>query len=123
MLPAEDDVVAAYAWVASRFALGKACSRPAIRAALREAEHLAEDVYEGPAALLYAFARSPRAFAGARTMTVLLVLAQVASSGQRLLPGLGPRELGGLVEDVRRGERTYAEVRAVLSDGLFPFGG
>ena len=123
MFPTEDAIVDAYAAVRLRFSVGKAFSRPAIRVALRDAEHLAEDVFESPAALLFAFARTPRAFAGFRTMTVLLALDQVRASGQRLLAGVGAQKLGDVVEAVVRRELVYDDVRAVFADALFPFGG
>lgn len=121
MFPTEDEVVEAYAWVSEQFALSAEISRPAIRAALREAEHLAEDAYESPAALLYAFARTPRAFGGHRTMTVLLARAQVTSSGQRLDAPLA--ELGELVRRTGRRDADYEECRAFFADKLFPFAG
>jgi hypothetical protein len=123
VFPTEDAIVDAYALVRVRFSLGQAFSRPAIRVALRDAEHLAEDVFESPAALLFAFARTPRSFAGFRTMTVLLALDQVRASGQRLLAGVGVQKLAEVVEGVVRREMVYDDVRTVFADALFPFGG
>lgn len=123
MFPTDLEIAETYAVVAERFGLGKASSDVAIRTALRDAEHLAEDVYESPAALLFAFARLPRAFAGFRTMTVVLALAQVRSSGQTLTAAGGPDALGDLVEKVRRRELAYEDVRAFFADALLPYGG
>lgn len=122
MFPSEDEVVRAYALVSERLALGKASSEVAIRAALRDAEHLAEDVFESPAALLFSFARTPRAFAGFRAMTTLLVLAQVGASGQTLTSA-SVESLGDLVDRVHRRELDYPEVRAFFADALLPYGG
>jgi len=122
MFPSDAEIVEAYAEVAQRLGLGKATSDVAIRSALRDAEHLAEDIYESPAALLFAFARTPRAFAGFRTMTVVLALAQVSSSGQTL--GAGRVEaLGALVDRAHRREVTYEDVRGFFADALLPYGG
>ncbi len=121
MFPTEAEVIAAYGEVARRFELDPRCSPAAVRSALRDAEHLAEDVFEGPAAVLYAFARVPRAFGGYRTMTVLLTLAQVGASGQVLQAG--PAELGELVERVAHEAAPYEEVRGFLAERLLPFGG
>ena len=82
---------------------------------------MTEDVFEGPAALLYAFARVPRAFAAPRTMTVLLTLAQASASGQHL--AATPRELAEWVERAARGELGYQDVRSALAERLLPFGG
>lgn len=123
MFPTEDAIVEAYGVIRARFDLGPSVSRPAVRAALRDAEHLAEDIFESPAALLFAFARTPRAFAGFRTMTVILAADQVRASGQRLTAGVGLAHLGERVEAVLRREATYEEIRAFFGDALFPFGG
>lgn len=121
MFPTEDEVVEAYAWVAQHYGLSPEHSRPAIRAALREAEHLAEDVYESPAAVLYVFARTPRAFGGHRTMTVLLTHAQVVSSGQRLDAALA--EVAELARTIARRDAAYEDARAFFAEKLFPFAG
>lgn len=123
MFPTEDEIVEAYVSVCVRLGLGDAVSRPAIRAALRDAEHLAEDIYESPAALLFAFARTPRAFAGFRTMTVILASDQIRTSGQRLAPRVGLGELAKVLEAVHAREMAYEDVRAFFADALFPFAG
>jgi hypothetical protein len=122
MFPTDREIADAYAAVAVRLGLGVASSDVAIRSALRDAEHLAEDVYESPAALLFAFSRVPRAFSGFRTMTVILALAQVRSSGQTLTAA-GVEALGDLVEKVHRRECAYEDVRAYFADALLPYGG
>ena len=123
MFPTEEEIVASYVSVHVRLGLGQPLSRPAIRAALRDAEHLAEDIFETPAAILFAFGRTARAFAGFRTMTVILAADQVRASGQRLAHGIGLREMGDVVEAVHARSKTYEEVRAFFGEALFPFAG
>ena len=121
MFPSEGEVLEAYAAVSTALGLPARVSAAGVRVALAGAEQLAEDVYEGPAAVLFAFARVPRAFAAPRTMTVLLTLAQADASGQHL--AATPRELAEWADGAARGELTYEEVRAHLAERLFPFGG
>lgn len=121
MFPSEGEVLEAYAAVCAALGLPTRASPAGVRVALASAEQLAEDVFEGPAALLYGFARVPRAFGAPRTMTVLLTLAQASSSGQHL--AATPAELAAWVDGVAGGELSYEEVRAALADRLLPFGG
>lgn len=121
MFPSEPEVLEGYAAMCVALGLPTRASAAGVRVALASAEQLAEDVFDSPAALLYAFARVPRAFGAPRTMTVLLTLAQAGASGQHL--AASPRELAEWAELAARGDWTYAEVRAALADRLFPFGG
>lgn len=121
MFPSEGEVLEGYAAVCASLGLPTRASPAGVRVALASAEQLAEDVFEGPAALLYAFARVPRAFAAHRTMTVLLTLAQASASGQHL--AATPRELAEWVERAARGELGYQDVRSALAERLLPFGG
>lgn len=100
----------------------RAPSAVAVRVALREADHLAEDVYDAPAALLYALARQDRAprplldraFAEA-------TLAAARRLGFRL--ELDAAALAALAADARAGRADYEAVRAAVAAHLDPFGG
>ncbi|HVH43730.1 MAG TPA: hypothetical protein VM925_15355, partial [Labilithrix sp.] len=71
---AEPDVLArAYARIARELGTDSKASETALRIALREADHLADDVYDIPGALLFALGRTPRCFAAFRAMSVLVV--------------------------------------------------
>ena len=55
VIPQLSAIVPAYAVIAAELGLPPRASEPAIRAALREADHLSDDIYDVPAALLFAF--------------------------------------------------------------------
>ncbi|MBX3231322.1 MAG: hypothetical protein KIT84_10290 [Labilithrix sp.] len=121
-------------WVADAATLARACARiapelgldakaseTALRIAMREADHLADDVYDVPGAVLFALGRTPRCFAAFRTMSVLVTQWQAKSLGFKL--DATPLELASILARVARGDADYAEVRAWAADRLFPFGG
>ncbi len=121
-------------WVAEPAMLVKACARiapelgldgkaseTALRVALREADHLAEDIYEVPAAVLFALGRTPRCFAAFRSMSVLATQWQAKALGFKL--EATPLEIGVVLGKVARSEIDYPAVRAWFADRLLPFGG
>ena len=121
-------------WVVSPGALAEACatiapelgldakaSETALRIALREADHLADDTYDVPGAVLFALGRTPRCFAAFRTMSVLATQWQAKALGFKL--EASPLELATVLGSVARSEMEYAEVRAWFADRLLPFGG
>lgn len=121
-------------WVAEPTALVQACARiapelgidpkaseTALRVAMREAEHLAEDIYDVPGAVLFALGRTPRCFAAFRSMSVLVTQWQAKALGFKL--EATPLELGVILGRVARSEIDYPSVRAWVADRLLPFGG
>lgn len=97
-------------------------SAAAVRIALREADHLAEDVYDAPAALLYALARQDRA---PRAVLDRAVGEATLEAARRLGFRLD-LEVGALAEiaaAARAGRSDYQAVRAALATHLDPFGG
>lgn len=111
----------AYPIIAAELGLSARSSEPAIRAALREADHLADDVYDVPAALLFAFGRNARSFAGFRAMSVLVAQWHAKSLGFKL--EASPEELADLLGLVALRERTFEDVRSFIGARLLPFGG
>lgn len=121
MVPSSEAVLRAYERLAPRLGLSPRASATAIRVALREADHLADDIYDVPAAMLFAFGRYPRCFAGFRTMSVLVVAWYASSLGFKL--DASPSELEKMLVSVARSESTFDEVRAWMGEKLLPFGG
>lgn len=114
-------LVAAWTTLAGELGLPPRASAPAIRAALREADHLADDVYDLPAALLFALGRNARCFSGFRAMSVLVVEWHAALLGFKL--EMTREELADMLGRVAVRERTHEEVRAWVAARLLPFGG
>jgi len=78
----EADVLArAYGRIAAEIGTAPRSSETALRVAIREADHLADDVYDVPGALLFALGRTPRCFGAFRTMSVLAVEWQTKTLG------------------------------------------
>jgi hypothetical protein len=96
-------------------------SEAAIRVALREADHLANDVYDVPAALLYALGHHSRCFAGFRAMSVLVVEWHTKTLGFKLTASRA--ELADALTRVALDEMTHEEVRGWVVERLLPFGG
>jgi hypothetical protein len=117
----ESALVRAHALIAVELGLDPRASETAVRVALREADHLVDDVYDVPAALLFALGRTPRCFTAFRTMSVIVVLFHAKALGFRL--ETSPEELAGLLLRVARRELDYEEVRAIVGERLVPFGG
>lgn len=118
---APEALVYACGHIAPELGLSPKASETALRIALREADHLADDVYDVPGALLFTLGRTPRCFAAFRTMSVLATQWQAKALGFKL--EASPLELGTILGRVARGEMAYAEVRAWAADRLLPFGG
>lgn len=115
------DLVRAYAHVASELAMDPRSSETALRVALREAEHLADDVFDVPGALLFALGRTPRCFAAFRAMSVLVVEWHAKTLGFKL--EATRFELAEVLARVARGEVSYEDVRSWVAERLLPFGG
>jgi hypothetical protein len=116
-----DVLVRAYERIAGELGTNPKASETALRIALREADHLADDVYDIPGALLFVLGRTPRCFGAFRAMSVLVVDWHTATLGFKL--ETGPTELGEVLERVARREWSYEEVRAWVAERLLPFGG
>jgi len=114
-------LVEAHGRIAAELGIDPRASETALRLALREADHLADDVYDVPAALLFALGRTPRCFTAFRAMSVLVVLFHAKALGFRL--ELSPVALGDLLVRVARRELAYEEVRSAIGAHLLPFGG
>lgn len=119
---AEPETLAA-AWmrIAPELGLPPRASDAAVRAAMREADHLADDVYDVPAALLFALGRNARCFSGFRAMSVLVVEWHAKSLGFKLEATRS--ELADLLGRIAVRERTFEEVRSWMGARLLPFGG
>jgi hypothetical protein len=111
----------AYARIAPELGVEAKASETALRIALREADHLADDVYDIPGALLFALGRTPRCFSAFRAMSVLVVDWQTKTLGFRL--EATPSELASVLVKVTLREMSYEDVRAWVAERLLPFGG
>lgn len=123
MIGITEPEVLANAWtaIAPELGLPPRASDAAIRAALREADHLADDVYDVPAALLFALGRNARCFSGFRAMSVLVVEWHTKTLGFKLEATRA--ELADLLGLVAVRERSYEDVRSWIGGRLLPFGG
>jgi hypothetical protein len=120
MLPALDDLLEGFSRYARRRQREPLCDAKAIGAALREAERLAEgNEHDEPAALFYALARRPRAFAKLHgDMLVLLAAEQARAVGLEL--GFVPIELDIHIIRILRRQMTYPELRGWFAARLAP---
>jgi hypothetical protein len=116
-----DVLVRAYEEIAPLLELEPKASETALRIALREADHLADDVYDVPGALLFALGRTPRCFSGFRAMSVLAVEWQTKTLGFKL--EATPTELAAVLGRVALREMSHEEVRTWVAERLLPFGG
>ena len=114
-------LAAAYAELAPELGVPTRASLPAIRIALEEAHHLADDVYDVPGVLLFALGRTPRCFAGFRAMSVLVVAWHAKMLGFKLDARVD--ELADVLERVALREMDHDAVRGWTAERLFPFGG
>jgi hypothetical protein len=114
-------LVRAHAQIAADLGLPAKASETAIRVALREADHLCDDIYDVPAALLFALGRTRRCFSAFRAMSVLVVMFHAKALGFRL--ELSPTELGALLTRIARRDLAFEEVRSTVAARLVPFGG
>ena len=121
MIPEAEAIARAYAVIAPELGVEPRASEAAIRIALREADHLANDVYDVPAALLFALGQHPRCFAGFRAMSVLVVEWHTKTLGFKLT-ATRP-ELAKILTRVALHELTHEEVRSWVAERMLPFGG
>ena len=118
----EPEVLAsACARLAPTLGIDPKASEAALRIALREADHLSDDVYDVPGALLFALGRTPRCFTAFRVMSVLSVEWQTKTLGFKL--EASPSELAAVLVRVALHEMSHEEVKAWVAERLFPFGG
>ncbi|GEM_PF-1405436 len=120
-LASPEALARAYLVLAPDLGTAARASETALRVALREADHLADDVYDVPGALLFALGRTPRCFGAFRAMSVLVVEWYAKSLGFKL--EAGPLELASILARVARREMTYEDVRSWVAERLLPFGG
>lgn len=111
----------AHARIATSLGVDARASETAIRIALREADHLADDIYDVPGALLFALGRTPRCFTAFRAMSVLVVEWHTKTLGFRL--EATPEELAGILVAVAARTLDYDAVRSWVAARLLPFGG
>ncbi len=121
MIPSVLAVARAAERIAPELGLAPKVSETALRVALREAEHLTDDVYDAPAALLFAFGRNPRCFSGFRSLGVLVVAWHAQTLGFKLEPSM--EELGAMIVRIAARDVTFEDVRSWLGARLLPFGG
>ena len=107
--------------VSAKLGVSSTVRPAALRASVREAEVLAEDVFEAPAALVYALARNRTAFAAFGPMIVAAAFMQARVSGLRL--AATPKAIADLAEAVTASDMRYEDVRAFFSSETFPLGG
>jgi hypothetical protein len=121
MIPDPEAIARAYAVIAPELGVPARESEAAIRIALREADHLSDDIYDVPAALLFALGRHPRCFAGFRAMSVLVVEWHTKALGFKLEASRA--ELAGVLTAVALGEMSHEDVKNWVVQRLLPFGG
>lgn len=121
MIPDPEAIVRAYKVIAVELGLSPRVSDTAVRVALREADHLADDVYDVPAAMLFALGRYPRCFDGFRAMSVLVVEWHTKTLGFKL--EASRPELADVLTKVALNELTHEEVRGWVVERMLPFGG
>jgi len=121
MIPDPEAVARAYGVIARELGLSPRVSETAVRVALREADHLSDDVYDVPAALLFTLGRYPRCFDGFRTMSVLVVEWHAKTLGFKL--EASRQELADVLTKVALDDLTHEEVRAWVVERMLPFGG
>lgn len=114
-------IARAYGRIAPELGLEPRASEAALRVALREAEHLADDTYDVPGALLFALGRTPRCFSAFRAMSVLVVEWHTERLGFKL--EASRPELADVLGRVALRELGYDEVRRWVAERLIPFGG
>ena len=111
----------AFARIAPELGLEPRASEAALRVALREADHLADDVFDVPGTLLFALGRTPRCFSGFRAMSVLVIEWHAKALGFKL--EASRPELAAMLTRVAAREADYDEVRSWMAARLLPFGG
>jgi len=121
MIPDPEALARAYEVLATELGVPSRHSAIAIRLAMREADHLADDTYDVPAALLYSLGKTPRCFAGFRCMSVLIVEWYTHVLGFKLTASCN--ELCDVLLGVACSRLSYDDVKGWMFDRLLPFGG
>ncbi|MDB4933559.1 MAG: hypothetical protein JWP87_531 [Labilithrix sp.] len=121
MIPDPDAIAKACAVIAPELGVDPRASEAAIRVALREADHLANDVFDVPAALLFSLGRHPRCFSAFRAMSVLVVEWHTKTLGFKL--EASRPELADVLTRVALDELTHDEVKSWVAARMLPFGG
>lgn len=121
MIPEPEVLADAWTRLAPTFDLPSKSSLTAIRVAMREADHLSDDIYDVPGALLFALGRYPRCFSGFRVMSILVIEQHTKTLGFKLEANRA--ELVSMLEKVARRDVDYDEVRGWVASRLLPFGG
>lgn len=121
MMPDPDAVARAAMRILPSLGVPPRASVAAIRIAFREADHLTDDVYDAPAALLFALGRYPRCFSGFRAMSVLVVEWHATTLGFKLEATRA--ELASKLGEIARREIEFEAVRTWFGARLLPFGG
>lgn len=116
-----DVVVRASARAAGELGVDPKVNVVAVRVALREADHLADDIYDVPGALLFAFGRTSRCFASFRALSVFWVDWHAKRLGFKL--EAAPSDLAAVLVRVALREMSYEDVRVWTAERLLPFGG
>jgi len=111
----------AYARIAPQWGIEPKVSETALRIALREADHLADDIFDVPGALLFALGRTPRCFSAFRAMSILVVEWHTKTLGFKLEAKRA--DLATILTKVANRDMTYEEVRGWMVERLLPFGG
>ena len=114
-------LVRAHARIAAVLGVDPRASETALRIALREADHLTDDIYDAPGALLFALGRTPRCFTAFRAMSVLVVEWHTKTLGFRLEASTD--ELADMLTRVAARTLEYEDVRSWIASRLLPFGG
>jgi hypothetical protein len=120
-IPQPEPVARAYRRIAPELGVDPRANETAIRIALREADHLADDIYDVPAALLFTFGRTPRCFAAFRVMSVLVVEWHAKTLGFKL--EATTTELAEVLEKVHARALAYEDVKAWIGARLLAYGG
>ncbi len=120
MILEEETLTALAERMSARFGVSGVVRQAALRASVREAEHLAEDVFEAPAALVYALARNRSVFAAFAPMVVAAAFLQARASGLTL--SALPKAIADMADAVTASDMSYEDVRAFFASETFPLG-
>ena len=121
MIPDPEMLAEAWTQLAPGFGLEPKASLKALRIAMREADHLSDDIYDVPGALLFALGRYPRCFSGFRVMSVLVVEQHTKTLGFKL--EADRFALAEMLGKIALRDVDYDAVRAWVGERLLPFGG
>jgi len=110
VIPTVARLVSGYDFVVRRFGVAPDVSVPDIQAALDHADELAEVEADEPAALFFAFAKTPKAFPGAWRLMARLISTHHAQKLGRALHA-DAAAVDALCTKIAHGEATFADVR------------